>query len=133
MGARDFPASFPSGYAHRPLSFASAPLFFHDVCCVCASVIERFMKVWCNVSVVSLETIRRDYARRLKCSDVFSSRFAGIFITSPITRSRTGGCSAEKRCWYVCWAAQRRSAVLKRPLRSMKASSVGGKTIWDTL
>ena len=47
------------------LSFASAPLFFHDVGCVCASVSEKFMKVWCNVSVVLLETIRRDYARCL--------------------------------------------------------------------
>ena len=44
-GARIFPASFPSRYAHRPISFASASLFFHDVGCVCASVSEKFMKV----------------------------------------------------------------------------------------
>jgi hypothetical protein len=64
-GARDFPASFPSRYAHKRLSFASAPLFFHDVGCVCVTVSEKWLKVWCNVPLVSLKTIRRDYARCL--------------------------------------------------------------------
>ena len=61
-GAQNFPASFPSRYAHKPLSFASAPLFFHYVGCVSASVSAKLMQEWCNVSVLSLKIIRRDYA-----------------------------------------------------------------------
>jgi hypothetical protein len=64
-GAREFPASFPSRYAHKPLSFASAPLFFHYVGCVSANVSGKLMQEWCNVSVLSLKIIRRDYARCL--------------------------------------------------------------------
>ena len=62
-GGRDFPATFPSRYAHTRLSFASAPLLLHAVYCVCVTVSKKWMKVWCNVSLIPSKTIRRDYAR----------------------------------------------------------------------
>ena len=48
-------------------------------------------------------------------------------------RSRTGACSAERQCWCIWRAALKRSAVLKRPLKSTRACSVGENTIGDTL
>jgi len=40
-GGRDFPASFPTRYAHKRLSFASAPLLFNAVDCVCVTVSRK--------------------------------------------------------------------------------------------
>ena len=47
------------------LSFASAPLFFHYVGCVSASLSGKLMQEWCNVTVLSLKIIRKDYAKCL--------------------------------------------------------------------
>ena len=74
-GGRDFPASFPSRYAHKRLSFASAPLFFHAVDCVCVNVSRKWLKVWCNVSLIPSKTITRDYAR---CLTFLKRRFVEI-------------------------------------------------------
>ena len=65
MGLEIFPLL--SHHATRKSLFHSLVrhFFIQGISSVCTSVSEKWLKVWCNVSVVSLKTIRRDYARWL--------------------------------------------------------------------
>ena len=54
-------------------------------------------------------------------------------MASVIIRSRTGASSADRQCSCTWRDALRRSAVLTRPSRSTKASSVSAKTAEATL
>ena len=78
-GVREFPAIFPSRYAHKRLSFTSAPLLFHAVDCVCVTVSQK--NYWkCGATCHSYHQRLSGETTRgaLRSSNVFSSRFAAI-------------------------------------------------------
>jgi len=53
-------------------------------------------------------------------------------ISSVLRPLPSGPNSIERSCWNMCWAALRKLAVLTRPSKSTRASSVGANTIGDT-
>ena len=53
-------------------------------------------------------------------------------ISLVLQQSLIGPNSVDRSCWTLCWAALRKSAVLTRPSKMTRASSVGTSTIGDS-
>jgi hypothetical protein len=58
------------------------------------------------------------------CATYLPTLYTKSIASVPI-KLRHGACFVERRCWFTWRAALRRSAVLSRPSRMIKASSVG--------